>query len=92
MDILEEARATLDSNTYLDFVVWTKKSIGYQLRRYPRPYGIFKQDEKRLEDGKLLNIGLSIKMIDANRKIIKDFIHLKKKIYKCLLENNIDTL
>lgn len=92
IDILEEARATLDSNTYLDFVVWTKKSIGYQLRRYPRPYGIFKQDEKRLEDGKLLNIGLSIKMIDANRKIIKDFITLKKKIYECLLENNIDTL
>ncbi|WP_201576662.1 hypothetical protein [Psychrobacter sp. H8-1] len=92
IDILEEARATLDSNTYLDFVVWTKKSIGYQLRRYPRPYGVFKQDEKRLEDGKLLNIGLSIKMIDANRKTIEEFITIKKEIYKCLLENNIDAL
>lgn len=92
MDILEEAGATLDSNTYQDFVVWTKKSVGYQLRRYPRPFGIFKQDEKRLEDGKLLNIGLSIKMIDANRKTIEEFITLKKEIYKCLLENNIDEL
>ena len=92
MGILEEAIATLDSNTYQDFVVWTKKSVGYQLRRYPRPFGIFKQDEKRLEDDKLLNIGTSIKMIDDNRKIIEEFITLKKEIYKCLLENNIDEL
>lgn len=92
IDILEEARVTLDTHTYQNFVVWTKKSVGYQLSRYPRPFGIFKQDEKRLEGRKLLNISLSVKMIDANRKTIEEFITLKKEVYKYLLENKIDEL
>ncbi|QNW91634.1 hypothetical protein IC799_01075 [Acinetobacter seifertii] len=78
-EILSTARETLASDEQAIFLIWVKESINYQLRSYPKAYGIVKDDENELKDQKK-DVEWIIIYLKAYEKKIFDYLNYKRKI------------
>lgn len=91
-DILEEARSKLDSNTYQDFIIWSKNSVGYQIRKYQKPFGALKKQEISVDINKNSTMNLAIKIIDSDRDKILKFIDYKEMFFDKLINGENEGL
>lgn len=89
-DIFLQARELLSDGAFHDYILWVKDSIDYQLRTYPKAYGVLKLEETIVKEDDNSIINLVIKTIERKRKILEKFIYYKKNITECIFCNDID--
>lgn len=89
-NIFLEARSTLNNSSYHDYILWVKDSVDFQLRSFPKAYGVLTQEETILKENDKSIIDLVIKTISRKRKIIEKFIYYKKIIVDNIFLNNIE--
>lgn len=86
-EILVSARENLSTNEQGDFLIWAKDSIHYQLRSYPKTYGILKnnEDDKKDQDKE---IGWIVTYLKAHEKRIFEYLDYKGRINENLFNGD----
>lgn len=86
-EILISAREKLSTNEQGDFLIWVKDAIHYQLRAYPKTYGILNDNEGEKKDQDK-EVEWIVTYLKAHEKRIFEYLNYKDKINYNLFNGN----